>query len=130
MSNPGTKFQALVITGNPTVDSVIRYGLVAAFMFLTGAITGWLNSHGFNDPNLTLYVGTGVGAVLSAIALSVWGIIKTSKNETVAKLREAIAVQAGIAAAESPAPTPTIVTVADAQKVIADHASTSPTPTP
>jgi hypothetical protein len=129
MSNPGaSKLQTLVLTGNPTVDSVIRYGLVALCAGLTGAITGWLNAHGFHDPNLTVYVGMGVASVLGGGALALWGIVRTSKNEAIVKLREAIAVQAGINAAESSGPTPTITTVKDAQTVIAEHApATSPT---
>lgn len=122
MSNPGlSKLQALSITGNPTVDAVIRYGLVAAFMGITGAILGWLNAHGFKDPNLTVYVPMGVASVLSAVVLTVWGVIRTSKNEAITRLREAIAVQSGINAAESPAPTPQ-VTVANAQQIIAENA--------
>jgi len=122
MSNSGSKIQGLIITGNPVVDAYIRNGLLLALPFLTGAIVGWLNSHGFNDPNLTLYVGGAVAAGLSAIALAVWGIIAHSKSEAAARLRELVAVQSGIAAAESPVPTPTVATVADAQKVITDHA--------
>lgn len=125
MSNPGaSKLDTLIVTGNPTVDTVIRYGLVAAFMFLTGAITGWLNAHGFHDPNLTVYVGMAVATVLSTIALSLWGIIRTSKDEAIVRLREAIAVQAGINVAESPSvATPSQVTVPQAQQIIADHAT-------
>lgn len=125
MSNPGaSKLQTLVITGNPTVDAVIRYGLVAAFMGITGAILGWLNAHGFHDPNLPMYVSLGTATALSTIALSVWGIVRTSKNEAIVKLREAIAVQAGINIAESPlVTTPAQVSVPQAQRIIAEHAS-------
>lgn len=123
MSAPGaSKLQTLVLTGNPTVDAVIRYGLVALCAGLTGAITGWLNAHGFNDHNLTVYVGMAVASILGGGALALWGIIRSSKNEALVRLREAIAVQAGINAAESDIPTPTIKTVGDAQQVIAAHA--------
>lgn len=125
MSNPGaSKLQLLTITGNPTVDAAIRYGLVAACAGLTGAITGWLNAHGFHDPQLSLYVGTGVAALLGGGALTVWGLLKTSKNEQITRLREAIAVQAGINVAESPrVVTPSQVSVPLAQKIIAEHAT-------
>ena len=125
MSNPGTsKLQLLTITGNPTWDATIRYGLMALAGVLTGAITGWLNREGFHDPNLTIYVGTAVLSVLVAITVAAWGIIRTSKNEAITKLREAIAVQAGINVAEAPqVPTPVAVSVPEAQKIIAEHAS-------
>lgn len=123
MSNPGvSKLKSLSITGNDTVDAFIRYGLVVAFTFLTGTIMGWLNAHGFNDPNLTVYVPAAVAGFLGTVAVAAWGIIKASRNSFIIQLREAIGVQAGIKAAEAPQPTPCIVTVADAQKVIADHA--------
>jgi hypothetical protein len=124
MTNPGaSKLQLLVITGNPTVDAVIRYGLVAAFMFLTGSITGWLNRAGFNDPNLDTYVGIAVATALSALALALWGIVRVSKMEVIVKIREAIGVQAGINIAESAEPTPQNVTVPMAQAIIAEHAT-------
>lgn len=123
MSNPGlSKLQNLSLTGNPTVDAVIRYGLVGLCTGISGAILGWLNSHGFHDPNLTIYVPMGVATALIAIAMTAWGIVRTSKNELLIQLREAIAVKAGIAAAEAPAPTPQIASVSDAKAVIAEHA--------
>lgn len=122
MSNPGvSKLQSLSITGNPTVDAGIRYALVIACTAITGAIIGWLNAHGFHDTNLVIYVPMAVGTVLAAGAAAIWGMVKASKNEAITQLREAVAVQAGIAAAEAPQPTPQVVTVADAQKVIAEH---------
>lgn len=125
MSNPGaSKIQLLVITGNPTVDAVIRYVLVAACAAATGVITTWLNAHGFHDPNLSLMVGGAVASILAGLSFAIWGIVRTSKNEAIVKLREAIAVQAGINVAESPAViTPTQVSVPEAQKIIAEHAT-------
>lgn len=123
MSNPGlSKKQTLVLTGNPTVDATLRYGLVLLCGTISGSILGWLNSHGFNDPNLAIYVPAGVFSVLVALAAAAWGVIRSSKNELIVQLREAIAVQAGIAAAEAPAPTPEVSTPAEAQAVIAAHA--------
>lgn len=132
MSNPGNKsgvvaalttfFAAMQITGNPTVDAGIRYGLFGAGTFISGIILGWLNSKGFSGPDLYAYVPMGVLAALFALATMVWGLIKTSKNELLVQLREAIAVKAGIAAAEHDQPTPDVATVKDAQKVIAEHA--------
>lgn len=127
MSNAGqvtNKLATMSITGNQTVDTVIRYGLVAAAGLATGAITGWLNREGFHDPNLVYYVGSAVAAVLGGFAMAIWGAIRTSKNEYVIKFREAIAVQAGINVAESPlVVTPSQVSVPEAQKIIAEHAS-------
>lgn len=131
MSNPGlnaqpgvSKLLTLSITGNPTVDTVIRYGMVGLCGWATGAITGWLNARGFHDPNLFYYVGMGLATVIGGIATAVWGAIRTSKSETIIKLREAIAVQAGINVAVAPAvPTPEVVTVKEAQAIIKEHAT-------
>lgn len=125
MSNPGaSRLQLLTITGNPTIDAAIRYGLVAACGIISGSILGWLNAHGFKDPNLVYYVPGAVASVLGGVAMAIWGLIKTSKNEQIAKLREAIAVQAGINIAESPVvATPSQVSVPEAQKIIAEHAT-------
>lgn len=128
MSNPGTsKLQLLTVTGNPTWDAALRYGLVALAGILTGAITGWLNREGFHDPNLTIYVGAAVSSVLGGAALAAWGLIRTSKNEQITQLREAIGVQAGLNLAENPeVTTPAQVTVPEAQQIIAEHASPVP----
>lgn len=122
MSSPASKLQLLVITGNPTVDAAIRYALVAVCAGLTGVIVGWLNHQGFHDPNLTIYVGSGVACIMSGGALALWGIVRTSKNEAIVRLREAIAVQAGINVERNADPTPTI-TVANAQAIIANNAT-------
>lgn len=124
MSNPGTsKLATLSITGNPTVDAALRYGAVALCGLATGAITGFLNAHGFTDPNLVYYVGTGVAAVLGGLLAAAWGVVKASKNEWITRLREAIAVQAGINVAENAAVlTPAQVSVPLAQAIIAEHA--------
>lgn len=132
MSNPGNKgalatfLASIAITGNPTVDAGIRYALFGIGTGIAGAILGWLNARGFNSPDLYAYVPMGVIAALFALATMVWGLIKTSKNELLIQLREAIAVKAGIAAAEHDNPTPTVDTVADAKQVIADHAPSEP----
>lgn len=125
MSNPGaSKLQLLTITGNPTIDAGIRYGLVAATAGLTGVIVGWLNHEGFHDPSLPLYVGGAVASVLAGGAATLWGLVRTSKNEQLTRLREAVAVQAGINVAENPqVATPAQVSVPDAQKIIAEHAT-------
>lgn len=118
------KLATMSITGNQTVDTVIRYGLVAAAAGATGAITGWLNREGFRDPNLVYYVGGAVSTVLGGAAIAAWGALRTSKNEYVVKVREALAVQAGINVAENPAvATPSQITVAEAQRIIVEHAS-------
>lgn len=127
MSNPGaSKLQLMTITGNPTVDAAIRYALVAACAGLTGVITGWLNHQGFHDPNLIYYVSSGVAAALGGAVMAFWGLIKASKNEQITQLREAIAVNAGINIAENQAvltPTPATVTIPEAQRIIAEHAT-------
>lgn len=131
MSNPGlnsqpgvSKLLTMSITGNQTLDTVIRYVMVAFCGWATGAITGFLNAHGFNDPNLVYYVGMGLATVVGGIATAAWGAIRTSKNEVIVKLREAIAVQAGINVAENQQVlTPAVVSVPEAQKIIAEHAT-------
>jgi hypothetical protein len=125
MSNPGaSKLQLLVLTGNPTIDSVIRYVLVAACAAAAGVITTWLNAHGFNDPNLYMMVLGAITSIVMVVAVALWGIIKASKNEAIVQLREAIAVQAGLNVAAHPeTETPVRVTVDEAQTLIAQHAT-------
>lgn len=130
MSSTGTpgvsKLATISITGNPTWDTALRYGLIALAGVLTGAVTGWLNARGFHDPNLTIYVGTGVSTLLGGLAVAAWGLFRSSNNEAVVRFREAIAVQAGINVAESlDHATPNQVSVPLAQKIIAEH-GTSP----
>ena len=121
------KLATMSITGNATVDTVIRYGLVGACGIISGAIIGWLNRAGFKDPNLVYYVPAGVATALGGIAVAIWGAIRTSKNEYIIKIREALAVQAGINVAENPqVTTPSQVTVPEAQKIIAEHATPIP----
>jgi hypothetical protein len=123
MSNPGKNFFAMLsITGNPTVDAALRYALFGLGTFISGAIIGWLNSKGFSGPDLYAYVPMGVLAGLFSLAIMLWGLVKTSKIEALVKLREAIAVKAGIAAERHEDPTPAVKTVTDAQQVIADYA--------
>lgn len=124
-TNPGvSKLLTMSITGNQTFDTVIRYGMVALCGWATGAITGWLNARGFHDPNLFYYVGMGLATIIGGIATAAWGIVRTSKNEAIVKLREALAVQAGINVAENlQVPTPVTVSVPEAQKIIAEHAT-------
>lgn len=125
MSNPGaSKLDLLTVTGNPKVDAIIRYVLVAACAAATGVITTWLNAHGFNDPNLSLMVAGAITSTAGVVAIALWGIIKASKNEAIVQLREAIAMQAGLNVAAHPeTQTPVKVTVEEAQTLIAQHAT-------
>lgn len=131
MSGPGmntqpgvSKLLTMSITGNPTADTVIRYGMVGLCGWATGAITGFLNARGFTDPNLFYYVGMALATIIGGVATAAWGIIRTSKNEYIIRLREAIAVQAGINVAVEPTiETPAVVTVKQAQTIIAEHAT-------
>lgn len=126
MSAPGkilNPFATLVITGNPGLDAKIRYAMFGAFCGIVGSVGGWLNAKGFHDPLIyTVYLPTAVAAALSAGVLAAWGIIRASRWEAIVQLREALGVQAGINIALSPEPTPVLVTIAEAQRVIADHA--------
>lgn len=135
MSNPGKSLNpltTLVVTGNPKVDAIIRYALVAACGAMTGVIMTWLNAHGFNDPNLNLMISGAVASVIGGAVLALWGVIRASKIEAIVQFREAIGVQAGmnLAAAgqmevteQAGAVVPVPVTVQSAQQIIAQHAT-------
>lgn len=103
MSNPGAlnPFASLVVTGNPTVDSVIRYGLVAILAALSGIIGGWLNAHGFHDPNINLLVSGALISILSAGALALWGILRTKNIAKITDTDKLIAMNATLALVHS-----------------------------
>lgn len=96
MSGPGAPnpFSALVITGNATVDAVIRYGLVAILAALTGIIGGWLNAHGFHDPNLNLLISGALISTLSGGVLALWGILRTHNIAAITDADKLVAMNA------------------------------------
>lgn len=101
MSNTGTAkppnpFAALVITGNPAIDSLIRYGLVAALAGVTGIIGSWLNRHGMTDPNLLVMISGGIASLLGALVMAAWGILRSADIGKIIAVKEAAAVQAGV----------------------------------
>ena len=68
-------------TGNPTYDTIIAGVVAGAGGVITGSVVGWLNRSGFNDPNLNLYVFTGVTGTLGSIAAIVWRAIISKRNK-------------------------------------------------
>lgn len=120
MNKNNNPLSMLVVTGNPKVDAIIRYALVAACAAITSHIVKWMSDHGWNvDP---LVVGAAVASALVTIVFAAWGVIKASKNEAIMRLREALAVQAGINVAQSTDLTPEKVNLKTAQEVIAEYA--------
>lgn len=63
------------ITGNPLFDTLIRSAVIGASGYLAGIITGWLNAHGFYDPNLGAMVGAAIFSTLVALAAAAWGFV-------------------------------------------------------
>lgn len=68
------------ITGNPVADTVIAGMISGAGGLVAGATVGWLNAHGFNDPNLYTYVFTGVTGMLASVAIIIWRALISRQN--------------------------------------------------
>lgn len=60
-------------TGSAGMDSITRSIIIGISGAVTGIIIGFLNAHGFNDPNYTVMVGGAVFSAMAAIAGGVWG---------------------------------------------------------
>lgn len=69
------------ITGSPALDAFLRNALTGVAAAITAVIVTWLNSKGFNDPNLTLMISAALFAGLCALASAVWAYIQ--KNKTI-----------------------------------------------
>jgi hypothetical protein len=102
-NNPATPnpFASLVITGNATVDAAIRYGLFGVLTALTGIIGGWLNAHGFQDPNINLLVTGALVSILSAGAVALWGILRTKDIDKIKEAEKLVAMNATLNLAAS-----------------------------
>ena len=103
MSAPGSPLPS--ITGNQSIDRLIRSGLLAVAAGATGVIVTWLNAHGFHDPNLSLMISGAIVSTLTGAAIVAWGWINGKNTEAAAKQALVDGVSAGIAHAESPIPT-------------------------
>lgn len=68
------------ITGNPVADTVIAGMISGSGGLVTGATVGWLNAHGFNDPNLYTYIFTGVTGTLASVAIIIWRALISKQN--------------------------------------------------
>lgn len=138
MTNTQTPAQPVTtITGNPGLDSLIRSALIAAAAALTGVMLGWLNAHGFNDPNLNLLLSGAVLTVLTTAAVTLWGYLKgTQVGRAVADAHVAgvtaganLALSGNAVTTTDPSTGATVVapfTVASAKETIADYAATTP----
>lgn len=122
------KLANLQITGDAKLDAWIRYGIVALTMTISGAVVQWLKAHGFDSTHLIEGVPVVVGGLVVSGTLALWGAVKTSKNEDIIKIREAIAAQATlnmVAAGElkvDSAGKPCPVTQASVQQILDNHA--------
>lgn len=116
------------ITGNQGWDRLIRSVILAASAGSTGVIVTWLNAHGFHDPNLSLMVSGAVFAILTTVAITVWGWINGKNTEAAAKQALVDGVSAGIAHAETPGPTipPTAVSPEVAKAIVAQYKQETP----
>lgn len=109
------------ITGYPSLDSVLRSGLIAG----SAALATWIVSTlKLTDPNLTAWISAAVFGVLLGIATAAWGLFK-------ARYGDAVAVMAGVNLALSDKVLmqgtgdgkimPVPVTPASAQQIIKDY---------
>lgn len=69
------------ITGNPMLDTILAGSITGAGGLITGIAVGWLNAHGFNDPNLGTYIGSAVTGTLVSIAVIIWRLMGDKKTE-------------------------------------------------
>lgn len=69
------------ITGNPMYDTTIAGAISGVGGLITGITVGWLNAHGFQDPNLYTYVFTGVTGTLGSIAVVIWRVLVSKRNQ-------------------------------------------------
>ena len=83
MSNPGNTnpFSTLVITGNPTIDALLRYALAALLTGAVGVIGGYLKREGFSDPHLLLLVSGALVTVIGAVVIWVWGVLSNAAQK-------------------------------------------------
>lgn len=117
------------ITGNAGLDGVIRTGIVGASGILTGVVVGWLNAHGFKDPNLYMLVSGTVFSLLTAGAMMVWGYISHGKAEKTAQQALVAGVQAGAAFAQDesiPTPPAASISPTEAKTIVAAYAPNAP----
>ncbi len=119
------------ITGYPGIDSLVRTALVAASAAAAGIIVGWLNAHGFNDPNLSLMLSGVIFGVLTTLAVAFWGWFKGTQVGKAIDDAHLVGVQSGVAAQQSSAviATPVDLTHTDAQEIIKTFAPTASTNT-
>lgn len=106
-------------TGSPGMDSLVRSGLIAASIGATGLIVGFLNAHGFRDPNLPVYVGGAVLGVFGGIFGAAWGWLQQKKAKTV------IAQHIVQAAVSGTAPPAAIAEVKKVAPALAEEAETA-----
>lgn len=84
MSSTGKQANAATVptvTGNPATDTIIRNAIIGMSGAAAGVIVTWLNSHGFNDPNLSLMISGAIAAVLSMLAATIWGWWSTLQSQ-------------------------------------------------
>ena len=102
------------------MDEATKQALLSAVRSLLIVAGGGLATHGvIKEGNVNIIVGA-----LMAIIPIVWGVIDKFMAERLTKAREAVAVNVGIAVADStPGPTP-LVTAIDAPQLIKSVAPT------
>lgn len=81
------------ITGYPMLDTAIRVLLTSLAASVTTLIVKHLSDMGFNDPNLSIEVGSAVLTVMIGAATVGWSFVQTrlSKNAVVEHTVEALA---------------------------------------
>lgn len=120
MTTSSTAALVPTVTGNPAADTIIRNAIIGLSGGAAGVIVGWLNAHGFNDPNLTLMVSGAIAATLSFVAATAWGWYATHLSQAAIVNNTVHAALTG----EVPASVMSKATVAQAQAVEASPTAT------
>jgi hypothetical protein len=97
-------------TGSTRMDSMLLSVLIGASGIATGLIVGWLNAHGFSDPNLTLLVSGMVFSLLAGVVGGAWSYFKQKQAQD-------SVVERTIAAATSGSIAPEIIHAANPQQL-------------
>lgn len=97
-------------TGSTGMDSITRSVIIGVSGAITGIIVGWLNAHGFNDPNLTVLVSGAIFATLAGVAGAAWGYIQQKRVK-------ASVVERTIAAAATRSVAPEIIHSANPEQL-------------
>lgn len=102
MSDPVKAPIVPTITGNPQLDTFIRYTAAHVGMIVAATSVAWMDAHGFDTKALTangldmsFLISTTVGGILMSTLAYVWGAISTRQSQTAITMNTALAAMTG-----------------------------------